>query len=453
MPAVKIPKRKILRPYQKAGVRFCLGVRHPALFWKMRLGKTITCLRTCLLYRDCIRFLVVAPYSALAAWQEELAEEGQHFVPLYGTRQQRAALLRAEVPTGRVWYLLNREGHFVLPEIAGADWDVVILDESVFIANPGTKTTKYFTHHFRNVKHRWILCGTPAPESQLQYFSQLQFLDFHLLPERNYYQFRHHHFAVTGRHDWEVTPDGAKYIAHHLNKCALFLNRHDVKLGGVKIRERRAVTLPPGLMTSYRQLESEFYFELLGQPHETIFASQKYLWLKRLCGGFCEDISLRSEHKSDELLNLLRGELRGEQLVIWCEYIDEVIGVHDCLSRAGVSADFIYGAVSPANREKRRRSFQAGNIQVLVILTKTMHFSTKLTAASALIYFSSPEAALIREQSEDRHVDLSVSDNILIIDMPCSDTVEEDILNSHVEKEASSVMVERMVKSIQRRTA
>jgi hypothetical protein len=329
----------------------------------------------------------------------------------------------------------------------------VILDESVFVATPPNKcvTTKFFLNHFRTAKHRWCLCGTPAPENQLQYFSQLQWLDYNLMREKSYYAFRHKYFTPSGFGDWQITEEGAKYLTYNLNKCCSFLNRGDVKLGGVKVREQRLVLLPSDVAKMYAQLEQEYYFELNEVGHDTIFAGQKYRWLRKFCGGFNNEIGFISYHKCDELHKLLSGELQGESVVVWCEHIEEVLGVHEYLFKKGYKVEFIFGGVNNKKREERRQLFQLGKIQVLVILTSTMCFSSKLTAAAALIYFSSPESGKIREQSEDRHIDVSVSDNALIIDMPCMDTLEEDILQSHLLKEAQSSRIERMVKSMKKR--
>jgi hypothetical protein len=445
--------RRILRPHQCKGVIHGLHVRHPALFWKMRLGKTLTCIRTCRIYLNSPFKLVVAPNPALASWCEDLDNEDQLYVLLEGPRNKRLKLLSAYwMSTQPVWFLMNKEAHMVIPEVAGYPWDVVVLDESVFISTPKNqvKVSKFFLTHFRNVKHRWALCGTPAPETPLQYFNQLQWLDYHLLPEKNYYAFRFNHFQMIG-YDWAITEDGQKYLSYYLNKCAMFLNRDDVHMGGVKVHERRMIKLPPKLRTAYAQLEKEFYFEMFGKPHDTIFSTQKYLWLKRMCGGFSKELGFKSYHKCEELKNLLEGEMKNEQIVVWCEFIEEVVAVNGYFNNLGYSCDFIYGNLSRIEREKKRQAFQAGKLQLLIILTKTMHFSSKLTAAAALVYYSSPESALIREQSEDRHIDLAVDDNALIIDMPCMDTVEEDNLESLFNKEVESVRIERLVKSIQKR--
>jgi hypothetical protein len=454
MPATKIiiPPRRVLWKHQQAGVLFALPVVHPALWWKMRLGKTLTCIRRCLLYKNCKTFLVVAPFAALSAWESELQAEGQQMMLLYGERKKRLALLQNTISDNRIWFLINKEGHFAVPEIAGIFWDVVILDESVFVAEPPNlcQTTKFFLTHFRTVKHRWCLCGTPAPESPLQYFCQLKWLDAKAIPEKNFYEFRHKHFEMIG-YDWKITDDGSKYLSYYLNKCSHFLNRGDVHLGGIKIREQRVVELPSELRRAYNKIEKDFYFEIEGVPHDTIFATQKYIWMKRLCGGFNSGIGLESYHKCNELLSMMTGELKNEPVVIWCQFIEEVFGVCNFLLRAGITTDYIYGDVPPVKREEKRKMFQAGNLQALVIMTSTMCFSSKLTAASALIYYSSPESGKIREQSEDRHIDVTKSDSVLLIDMPCLNTVEEDILESHIQKETHGLKIERMVKSIQRR--
>jgi len=445
--------KRILRPHQVRGVIHGLSVIHPALFWKMRLGKTLTCIRTCLLYRNCFTHLVVGPNPVISSWCDELDKEDQTYFILEGSREKKLQLLNWSNFTNNIWFLINKEGHLSIPSIAGYPWDVVILDESVFISNPKDKVqaTKFFTTHFRNVKHRWALCGTPAPENSLQYFPQLQWLDYHLLSEKNFYEFRHNHFQVDNFHNWTITEDGKKYLSYYLNKCAMFLSRKDVHMGGIKIYEKRAIQLSSNLQTIYNKLEKEFSFEIDGNLHETIFATQKYLWMRRICGGFSHELEIKSYHKCNEILNLLKGELKNEQIIIWCEFIEEVLMVYNYFNDLNFNCSYIYGNIPRPERENRRKDFQSGKLQLLIILTSTMCFSSNLSSAGALVYLSSPASALIREQSEDRAIDLSVNDNSLIIDLFCLNTIEEDLLESLIRKESNSMMIERMVKGIQKR--
>lgn len=442
---------RILRPYQRMGVRYGLRTQHPFLAWEMRLGKTLTCIRTIQLQSEVRLILVVGPFAAICSWINELALENEKCIFLYGSRDERLSLLNevTQYDSGRIWALINKEGHMVIPEIAGCIWDAVVWDESIFLANPQVKTTAFFTKYFRSAKHRWALCGTPASESPLQWFNQLMWLNRKILRENNFYKFRHNHFIQDG-YDWVLSRGGEKYLSYILDQNVSILKRKDVNLGGSKIRQIRYVELPKKVRKMYNKSLESFFFEFDGIMHKSIYATQHYIWLRKFCSGFNSDLEYVSYHKCNELWDIIQNDFRKEQLVIWCHYIDDVCGVYWYLRDKGIQVDFIYGDTPVTTREEKRQQFQNGKIQILVILTQTMSFSANLSAATALIYFSHNESGKIRSQSEDRHLDSSSSESLLIIDMICMNTVEESILKGYDEKEMSNAGVNWILNALKR---
>lgn len=460
-------QRRHLRVHQRKGLAWALKVPHPALFWKMRLGKTLVAIRASKLYRNCHRILVVAPFGPLGGWMEELTAEGEQYTLLVGSKTQRLKKLNIALTNpGKMWCLLNKEGFRPLPEIANVDWDMVVLDESHFIKSPpraklkrnnkkvkytvGSLVTRFFIDNFRAVRHRWLLTGTPAPESPLDYFCQLLFLNPTLLTTRSYYHYQHKYFEAQG-YEWKITEEGKKALNWTLSKCAHFLTREEVKLGGVIVRETRLIKLPANVRKIYNTLEKEFLLENSGKETlMTQFAGQKYHWLLALCAGFY-DSHYCFPHKINELFSLCTGELLGEQLVIWCQRVQEIELINELMEERHISCRMIHGKVKPGMREQFRKDFQAGKIQNLVIQPETMKEGTKMTAASALVYFNSPAAAVTREQTESRHIDTDTNDNALVVDLVCNDTIEEDILEAQVWKESDQEMIARVQRSIRRR--
>lgn len=441
--------RKI-EPHQKEGVRWMLTVRHPALFWEMRLRKTAVAIRRVKLSPALRNILVVGPLCVLPGWEGELeAEEERNIWFVHGDSIKRCQILSralaAELPLGeRVWVLVNKEIHLSVPEIAYMPWDAVILDESRFIANPRAKASQFFLHNFRGVKLRMCLTGTAAPESDLEYFTQIQFLDFANWKESSYWEFRAKHFNQR-RFDWVVKPESKGYIQQVLSRNCFFLRRSEVKLGGVKVHERRALELPTRIRSLYVTVMHEFVLEGEQETVKTIWATQRYLWLRYLCSGFV-DGELESKHKLDGLADLLFRELAGEQAVVWCSYKVELEAVTAFLRDSGETAETIHGGIAVQRREEYRRAFQAGNIRYLVVQPESFKFGTNLSAAGALVYFSSPESAQTRQQTEDRAVDISRNDSSLIVDLYCLDTVEEDILMAHLRKEGRWELMNRIMR-------
>ncbi len=435
--------RKTLRHYQRDGVRFQLETPHPALFWEMRLGKSLTVIRRIKLHPNLFFILVIGPCCVIPGWMEELENEGETAVWIDGTKKKRTRTLERIVSgeavperIKRLWVVTNKEIHLSVPQIAAVPWCGVVLDESRFIANPQTKIAKYYLKNFRDAKFRACLTGTPAPESDLEYFNQVSFLNPALWEEKTYWEFRLKHFTPDRfGHSWKIKEESKPYLNHVLKQCAFFLKRKQVKMGGVKVYERVAVTLGAEARKIYRTVEEEFLLEVRGEVYaKSIWATQRYLWLRLLCDGFVDDY-FAFNHKITELKELLNNQLRKEQRVIWTRFNREQ---EELQNRLGTCSAIVNGELSAKKREAIRRDFQAGKIQDLIAQPKCFEYGTDLSAAGALIYFSSPESSLTRSQSEDRAVDVSTNDNSLIIDMYCFDTIEEELLMGLLKKETRS---------------
>lgn len=444
--------KKILRPYQCDGVRYALKVQHPFLAWQMRLGKTLTCIRTLQVQANIKLILVIGPFSAIHSWINELNEEYEKHIFLYGSRDERLNKLTDALNynSGRIWVLINKEGHFVIPEIAGSRWDAVIWDESIFIANQKAQTTQFFTKHFRSSRHRWALCGTPDSESPIQWFNQLKWLDNKIIDGRNYYAFRNKFFDQI-QFKWIINNEGEKYLTSKLNQYVSILKRQNVDLGGAKIREIKYIELPKELRKPYNELVEYFKFEYDKTTYKSIYATQQYIWLRKFCTGFNQELHIEFTHKCDTLHEILQTELKNEPVVIWCHYLDDVWGVYHYLHKKRYKVQFITGLDKVSVREQRRQAFQNNKIQILIILTQTMSFSANLSNASALIYYSHNESGKIRTQSEDRHLKPNSKDSLLIIDLICIDTIEEHILKGYDDRLISSSGIDWLLHAIQGR--
>jgi len=423
-----------------------MSVQHPALFVQMRLGKTIVTIRS-LKLRSVDRVLVVAPYSALYGWAEELKLEGiSNIQEVFGKRKERLECIEHIEPG---YYLLNKEGHRVIPEIADIPWDAVVLDESYFIHAPKSGASKFFIQNFRDAEYRYILSGTPAPETELNYFNQLRFLSHSYWKEVNYYQFSHNNFA-TINYEPLIKPSGSKYVMGTLAKRCHYLSRSDVNLGGEKIYEKRFVQLTDKVRAIYERVEKEFILEYMESEQETIYATTKYIWLRRLCGGFV-DQEFVSYAKMKELKSLLDSELKDEPTLIICKHVNEVKKVTKFLSK-WFRVGMIHGGVDKRKERPRLiREFQAGRLDHMVVQPETVKHGTNLSRADVVIFYTSPDGGETRAQVEDRVVNTATNDSSLIIDFICRDTVEEDVYKGMQSKQARQAMVKEMVQRLQKK--
>ena len=434
-----------LYPHQQDALKYLRHSNSGALWMQMRLGKTLTVVR----WVDYLQLragdrrlsvLVVAPMSALPAWEKELRTEGGHYLQwLLGTRAQRMATL--DVTSGG-WTLFNKEGFLALPEVANYPWDVVIIDESTFLKSPKSKVSKFFCRNFRDVPHRCVLSGCPNPESALEFFQQFKFLSGGMMGHDNWWSFRSRLFKpdYVG-YKWEPKPGAEALIAKWVADASFVLNREDAGYHIPKVYEQRHLTLPPRLKKSYEKAEEEFVLMLDDEMlDETQWLLKKFTWLRRMCGGWVGDTQIW-KGKERELLYLLTSELSGQQVVVWFAFNKELESFHSALTDAGISSAKYRGGRGAAGLRDRRAAlskFQLGEARVLLAQVSCAALGMDLSAADTAIYISSPLGRELRSQSEDRILSLQkTKSTLLIIDLVAENSVDWDIFTLHENKEAT----------------
>lgn len=421
-----------LRDYQKRAFVYTMDKRHPALFIEMRLGKTLIVIRRCLLYKPLdgkkLRILVVGPSSCLGSWMDQLKAEGESDVALLvGSAADRRDLLAS----GAKWCLINKEGFLAIPEMAWTvNWDCVILDESTFIKNPKAKVTRYFLKHFRDCPHRWILTGTPNPESDLEFWPQLAFLDGGAFGHRNFWNFRSADFQPDSRgFKWMPKPGVQQKINRAVAGRAFILRRKDVALATTKIKEVRWLELPKALRSTYSKVEADFELE----GNQTLWAMVKYSWLQRMVGGFIDD-RLVYHGKVDCLLELLTGELSQEQVVVWFNYNSEIRACSDALHKAKVTHRILWGAQDLPERLKIRQTFVDGSARILLVQQAVAQMGMDLSVSDTAIYYSMTPSFLAMSQTADRIVRVGKTSPLLYIYLVVKDSVDEDLYHAIVGK-------------------
>lgn len=378
----------------------------------MRLGKTICTIRFLKLKSEAKRVIIVAPYSTFCGWLDEHPD-----------------IKRIDINADPIdyssapgWFIINKEAH-LRNDFLQYPWDAVVMDES-FIQNPKAKVTKYILKKTKNISIRVLLTGTPAPENELQYYCQLEFLFPSIFKVKNYWEYRARYARIYG-FEWRLNEVGKKNLEKILREKCFILKCKDVGLYPDPVYEKRFVKIQ---MKEY--LKAEKYC-MDSFDNIMKFSGQRWNYLRKLCSG---------KEKEQELLVLLNGELTNKKVVIWTWYIEEVKRLSNLL---GCPA--IYGEVSPDLRAEYVNNFNNSDANKhIVIQPETMKFGSDLSGADTEIYFSSPVALLTRQQSEKRIINLKRKYPILIIDIIAQDTVDEDILASLEGKENGQQLLERV---------
>jgi SNF2 family DNA or RNA helicase len=437
--------RRPFRKYQRAGFKYTLLRNASALYMEMRLGKTLVTIRS-VDYKQAYPALIVGPYSTHYGWKNDLQLEGlTDLVSLTGTVQQRTQALLDGVTNGARWFIINKEGHLWLQEINLVNWATIIIDESTFIKNPQAKVTKFFTKNdvFVQAPNKYILSGTPAPDGLLDYYMQLQFLNPDWLGCESYWEFRNKYF-ICDRYNWKPTKKGATLMERTLADQCFFKTRKEAGLGGEKIYATRTIQMPTKVRKAYTTAVEEFVYEYGTDYNKTIWATNRWTWLRKLMGGFYGD-RMVWDGKYCELLYLLMGELKNQPVVIWCNYLNELEALHTKLkNRYKGKAAAIHGAVSQPQREAYLKAFNTGKLRYMV-MQSSINMGFDLSAADTAIFYSTPTKQN-RQQAEDRLIAAGKIKSSLIIDLAVEDSIEIDILQGIKQGQTESEIHAKIIK-------
>ncbi len=178
--------RRILKDYQKDGVRHLLTIGNGANFSVPGSGKTSVVLA----YYDILRaraevdgLMVIGPASCFEPWEDE-------YCACFGARPKRIRIAGMSKPRRDDAYLLADQYEMVMTTYQSASRDaerivealrrrryLLVLDEAHYIKRPqGGKTADAIARLSRYAKCRVILTGTPMPNGLEDLWSQFNFL-------------------------------------------------------------------------------------------------------------------------------------------------------------------------------------------------------------------------------------------------------------------------------------
>lgn len=420
-------------------LRYGLKTKHPAFLAEMRTGKTLTAIRW-VQEIDARTVIVIAPLTVLEAWERELSSERELYVNAYGLSFQKrlTSVKTAYESKKRTWLLVNYEMVRTTDIISKLAWDVVLLDESRKIGNPSSLITKACVKGFRLAKHRAILSGLPRPESDLELFSQFQFLHGEFLGCRDFWQFRAKYFHRGNfRHSWYGNKGTRSLIKKTVHSLGFVLTRHDARMPDTFVYETRTVEMTPEQKKLYKQIEKEYAYGVGENRIETKWVLTKENWLRKLAGGFTPEEEALSTRKAEEVLEIL-AEVSGK-VVVWFDMKHELSLVSRLLKRAKIPFEVITGEIAYKDRKKALERLRERS-RVLLATEAAAPYGVDCSCADTAVYYSNAWSFNLRNQSKDRIYHPKKTSPLLVIDLVTKGTVDEEVVRLLKEKDFESGM-------------
>ena len=436
--------RSILRPYQREGVRFLLGVTESGfgacLADDMGLGKTlqVTAWLTHLHRQGVLAeraALIVAPASLLSNWQEEMAR----FAP-----QLRTILLHPDTLTAGQTDTLRRNPTQLLEGVevalttygmatrlaellAKEELPALVLDEAQAIKNAGSQRTKAILQ--LSSPRRVALTGTPVENNLSELRSLFDFLTPGLLGCEKEFN------ALVQRMGADLSPLRRRirpFLLRRLKSDPTLLPELPPKT------EKPAYCLLPPEQTRLYAHEVESLRAVIAEPDPQTRLSLVLPLLSRLKQICNHPAQYRGEDyfdpaasgKMQRLGHLARSIAEaGDSCLVFTQYRSTIEPLHDFLAGIfGAPGLTLHGGTPLAERRERVAAFRhPGGPRFFILSLKAAGTGLTLTRARHVIHFDRWWNPAVENQASDRAYRIGQTQPVLIHPLICRGTIEENI--------------------------
>lgn len=439
--------QKTLFRHQVSGINHASNLNGSAFFWDPGCGKTMASLKLYELHRARIkglRLLVVCPISLInAAWGAEIKECS----PFTYVSLRQSLVKDEDIVIMNYEMLLAERIRNWLASLTG-EW-MIVLDESSRIKNHAAKTTKALLSLEHKFRIRHICSGTPAPNSELEFWAQMRFISGAV--PKSFYAFRNEYFHLerggvqhsgNGFSSFELSSmfkKGWKYgIMPHKREKMMRLfapHIHWVKKEDCldlppKIEEIVHVELSGKEIAAYHSMRKDLIVEFKDLDIISPNALTKIMKLRQATSGFMyatnddggQVNAVFGESKFKVLRELL-DDLGPRQVIIWGEFHYEIKKILDMLPGSAA----LYSETKDRDSEIER--FKSKEAQYLIAHPRSAAHGLTFTNCSLMIYFSLNYSFEAHIQAQDRIHRIGQSENCTYYYLIVPGTIDADVLD------------------------
>ncbi len=429
--------RADLRPYQRQGVNW-LWLLHQlgmggCLADDMGLGKTLQVIALLLAIRQsgpAKPALIVVPASLLGNWRAEL----ERFAPTLRVSYAHPSQENGEpvTPADAVLTTYGMLGR--RPEISGAEWGLVVIDEAQAIKNAGARQTRA-VKALRS-ERRLALTGTPVENSAGDLWSLFDFLNPGLLGSASDFQT----MIRTARERSEG--EGFAALRRAVSPFILRRLKTDPTVAPDlpdKTEVRAACPLTKSQASLYRKSVRQLAQDLRDPDRSGIARSGLVLSYLMRFKQICNHPALWSgtgAFRAEESgkfgrLRTIADQVaaRGEKMLVFTQFREMTGPLADDLREAfGRAGLVLHGGTPVGKRQRLVERFQAPTgAPFFVISLKAGGTGLNLTAASHVVHFDRWWNPAVEDQATDRAFRLGQKRNVMVHKFVCPGTIEEKI--------------------------
>jgi len=437
-----------LMDHQKEALRRAARQNRRGIFHDTGTGKSCTALE---IYRHHkVKTLVICPLSLIeGAWFEEIYNRYTDI----DASNLWAAKKRSPAAFGKALEkdlcIINYESfRTVDKKLANAGFKMAILDESARIRTWKKNSTADKVINFcDNVKYVYLLSGVPAPNSMLEYWSQIRILD-PLLWGKSFYRFRIKYFnpGGYGGYTWEVKPECEKKLKEDIKTVAEYVNKADVLDLPGRTESMRVFQLSAEERKHYKNIKNDLVTIIEEEGTTAVTtpsAVTAIMKLRQISSGFLLDGDIChtiGNSKIKELLQLLE-DIGEKQVIIWIQFKAEAQRIKEALQKKGIDSGILNSTTAENEKQNYLKAFKGGNIQYIICHPKSVGYGHTLTNCSEAIYYSYSYSYDDDYQSGDRIYRFGQKEKCSLYYLIADKTMDLAILRAVQKKDSTSMAI------------
>lgn len=380
-----MPLQYAPHPYQLKAIQLMCANPSACLFLDPGMGKTSSALAAFDVLRDhgaAQAMLVVAPIRPMTlTWPNEVAKWADfahlRVSVIHGSPAKREAAMRKEADI----YLINPENLQWLAGLRNKEsrWgiqpNVLVVDESTKFKNARSQRFGALESLLPAFDRRYILTGTPAPQSVEDLFGQVKLVDDGARLGRYITHFRRQfcwaeEVRIGGGRTitkWHAKDDAADRVFAKLGDIALRLQAEDYLSMPTISYNTIEVPMPGAVKVAYDRMAEELFAKTAsGATLTAPTAAAAVMKLRQISNGVAYDEEgsgvMLHDAKIDALRDLVE-EQSGQPLLVAVAFLGEVRAIRDAL---GQDIPYLGGGVSRGAADDIVARWNQGRIPVLL---------------------------------------------------------------------------------------
>jgi SNF2 family DNA or RNA helicase len=362
-------------------------------------------------------------------------------------------------------YIANYESMNSLIEVIPKDFfDMVILDEAHRIGSPSSAQTKSIVDFFESCKYKYIITATLTANNLMSFFMPYRFLGPDTVPFAKYNEFRGNfmHPVDINQYIWIPNKGSVDKVSKIIGDLA------------VKFKKEECIDLPELIYETYScsmgTEQEKIYNELKKELIVTINDMCENCTCKNNCNMSCENsliaknalvllrklqqisfgfyinthieidkdgkkidkrniIKIKENPKLELLVQTLNNINKDCKVIIWCNYTYGIEIIVEKLSQA-FGVEKLLTCYQDQDAYDTIQKFKDNKYRFLIVNQKKMGAGHNIQFSNYSVFVTNSYSYIERDQAEGRQYRQGQKNNVTVIDLTVTGSIDEIILKA-----------------------